>query len=111
MTARPKILLDPVDFMALHLAALAHEGVGSGSTGYGDEPICAIGLASWLDEPEIGYDGYDHQTDTLAGRLSRAGFTFGASDRAMGVVERNTLHRIDFETFIELLNIDIKEPA
>jgi len=103
--ARPKILLDADDFMALHLAALANGGIGAGGVGTDEAPDCVVGLASWLDEPKVGYRGADGLAgDVLARRMYKAGLHWGVND---SVVPGGT--KVSFEKYIQRLNIDIKE--
>lgn len=101
--ARPKILLDADDFMALHLSALEFGGIGSGTIGLPGSPNCVIGHAGFLDGQRLPYSDVTNP-ETFVGRLAEAGLTWDANDGAMGYGRR-----VDFETYIELLNIDIKE--
>ena len=111
-----KILLDPVDFDALHLSFLEHGGVGD--TGCFRHPVdepavphCALGHGAWLE----GHD--DASTDEamvteFGKRLMAAGLTWERNDDAVLRYRREkgfTSDKIDFETYITLLNIDIKE--
>lgn len=93
---RPKILLDPVDFDALHLSALEVGGIGQGFTKDFDGPVCKMGHAVVLD-------------NGMNQRLCNAGLTAMANDETLEAAGIPAGQRIPFERYVELLNIDVKE--
>lgn len=101
VTARPKIRISATDFMALHLSALEHGGIGRNHSWVGTDPSvpnCKQGHAYSLDP-----------TGKMNQRLTNAGLHIDRNDDTLkdaGVLE---FDRVDFETYIQLLNIDIKE--
>jgi hypothetical protein len=110
--SRPKILLDADDFMALHLSALAFGGIGhtelDDATG---APHCKLGHAY---EIEWAYrdSNDDRKTGgnlTLNQRLERAGLSIAANDDTLIAAGVALGAKVDFETYVKLLNIDIKE--
>ncbi len=100
-----KILLDPVDFDALHLSALIFEGIGSDrwwECGWGDDmsPFCIHGHACWLTEVSKTY------FSAMTGRLNEAGLSTEVNDQIVG-----REYRLPFLEYIQRGNIDIKEVA
>ena len=100
--SRPKILLDPVDFDALHLSALMFGGIGRGYTGFWEHPHCVVGHAGAMDR-DSGVVGSPYDTP-FAERLGRAGLGFRDNDKALRG-ERGT---VSFDRYCELLNLDVR---
>lgn len=93
------IYLDPLTFDALHLASLAHGGIGGGEPYFNydeDQPLCLYALAAWVDQ--AGWAGLS-MTDSLASinddRLEAA-----------GVVPKK--ERVPFKEWCEIVNVDVR---
>lgn len=97
-----KILLDPIDFDALHLSMLAFGGVGHGpvyeyNTGGYKGPWCVLGHAADLDF-------------SMAMRLHDEGLKAAStSDRELIAARIPQGEKIPFGRYIRILNIDVKE--
>ena len=108
-----KILLDPVDFDALHLSFLEHGGVG-GVCAFSGEPAaphCVLGHAAWLEGSDRATTDAAMQTE-MGKRLTSAGLTWQLNDDVVLRARREgnwQSERIPFELYISLLNIDVKE--
>lgn len=117
--SRAKILLDPVDFDALHMSVLANGGIGGGNPfRYLNEltnttlPHCAVGHAGWLEGMDGGETGECLRTP-LGTRLAEHGLTWQEQDIVLseaGLHFHGKPDVIDFDRYIRLLNIDI-DPA
>lgn len=107
MTA-PQILLDPVDFDALHLSALAFGGIGGWSSFKDGDPWCAQGHAQWLDGVDPSYPnqlcgGFSPFVD----RVREGDIWPNRNDDLI----KSWAPRVPFEEYVELLNIDVKAVA
>lgn len=103
------ILLDPVDFDALHLSTLANGKIGRGqrsrylARGSDDDdiaPHCVVGHILWLAGVSPAcLDGYEHEA---VQRVAAEGLTYVANDEAVD-------YPVGFEEYVKLLNIDVKK--
>jgi hypothetical protein len=114
VSSKSKILLDPVDFMALHLSALAFGGVGRGE--WVDRslncPVCIHGHAVSV----VGNDDLlNNLQSEVTDRLRTAGLSIGANDRTLAAAGVRSYDekpmRVSFNKYIKLLNIDINPEA
>lgn len=103
-----KILLDPVDFDALHLSALAFGGIGGWQDWKNGKPWCVQGHAAWLDgqtppHPDACFsEGYTPL-------LERVQTTEPQLPNRNDAKIQSAASRVPFAKYIKLLNIDIKE--
>lgn len=116
---KQKIVLDPEDFMALHLSALSSNGVGRHSwtepptsqAAIDDFtnalPCCIHGHACWLDGPEA----LQTLQSEMSERLDKAGLTIRRNDslpRFQQLVNAGIRNpHIPFEEYVELQKVDV----
>jgi hypothetical protein len=115
---RPKILLEPADFDALHASSLAWGGIGRSRLFVEHDPEqgpqCVwghAGLAEGVDDLHCIYGDQGHQQPELIKRLKIAGLTWEYNDWALADAGVGHDERVDFERYCELLNIDVREPT
>lgn len=100
------ILVDPVFFDALHLSALANDGIGGWRTFRDGIPHCPRGHAIWLDgEDELDATWGSDTPLTIAFDLD----SDGALPRRNDVAIKPSDVRFPFEQWLALLGVDVRE--
>lgn len=101
------ILLPPELFDALHLSALANGGVGEGTTGDDESPVCAFGHAEWLDRGKV--DPCAASLSPMEGRLIRAGFDGIGADVRLRKAGVKFPRRIPFTRWVRIVGVDVRD--
>jgi hypothetical protein len=105
-----KILLDPVDFDALHLSALAFGGIGGWRDWKNGEPWCVQGHAAWVEGQEPPHPDAPFSTQDTP-LLDRVQHTDPHLPNRNDDLIASQDPRVPFEEYIKRLNIDVKEGA
>jgi hypothetical protein len=98
------ILLDPVLFDALHLAALANGGVGnSAAADNRGRPVCGVGLSEWVEGRTLKRNACYAENN----ELHKTDFSAADADNLLRATGIGKDERTPFDRWCDLVNVDV----